>query len=65
MTAVLTVTCDRCGSTITTDRTLLCAESGPGRHRLPDGLDLCPACFDRLLTSLASGQAAESGGSIR
>jgi hypothetical protein len=59
MAAVLTVTCDRCHETITAERTRLDVACGPFRDRLPKGLDLCPTCFEALISSwLAAGQAA-------
>ena len=57
MASTSTVTCDRCGQSTSDGGTLFRADSGPGRQRLPDGLDLCPTCFDRLLGWLAAGQA--------
>jgi hypothetical protein len=62
MTAILTVTCDRCHEVIPADRTALKAESGPGRHRLPDGIDLRPACLDQLLAWLAQDDAGRAAG---
>jgi hypothetical protein len=51
------VRCDRCSAVLDRDRNALRVESGPGRHRLPEGLDLCPACLDALLFWLAAGHA--------
>jgi hypothetical protein len=61
MTAVLTVTCDRCDQVIDRDRHRLLAESGSLRQRRPEGIDLCPACFARLeawLDDRPGGRAA-------
>jgi hypothetical protein len=45
MTAVLTVTCDRCDQVIDQDRHLLLVTSGSLRQRRTEGVDLCPTCF--------------------
>jgi hypothetical protein len=59
MAAVLTLTCDRCGVELDRDRPRLDVACGPFRDRLPNGLDLCPTCFEALISSwLAAGQAA-------
>lgn len=47
MTTTLIHHCDRCGRTITADRTLLEVASGPLRDRTPR-VDLCRPCAERL-----------------
>ncbi len=64
MTAVLTVTCDRCGERIEADRTLLTVVSGPLLPRR-ETLDLCPGCADRLLSWLAGEDARQNAQEAR
>jgi hypothetical protein len=59
MSAVLTVTCDRCGERIEAGRTVLRVETGPARDRLPV-VDLCPECSDRFVGWLQRGDKATS-----
>jgi len=51
MTAVLTVTCDRCGQTVETDRHRVRVASGSLRQRRPE-IDLCLGCAAWLLDAL-------------
>ncbi len=51
MTAVLTVTCDRCRRPVETDRHLIRFDSGSARDRRPQ-IDLCRGCAGWLLATL-------------
>jgi len=51
MSAVLTVTCDRCRRPVETDRHLIRFDSGSARDRRPE-IDLCRGCAGWLLAAL-------------
>lgn len=55
MTATLTVTCDYCGETITSDRHLLRVASGSLSVRVPE-IDLCEPCFSAFLSWLGEAR---------
>ena len=50
----ITHACDRCGQTITTDRTALAVQSGPLLESGLTELDLCATCAGRLRDFLAA-----------
>lgn len=50
--------CDKCGSIILEDRTLLRVESGPLSGRWPDGIDVCRDCLGSWLVPAIRAHAA-------
>jgi hypothetical protein len=55
--------CDRCGKVITEDRSVLKVETGPLRHRWPEGADLCAECCEWLVSQIRPRPAAGATGS--
>jgi hypothetical protein len=55
VTATLTVTCDRCGTEILTDRTVFDVRCGPLRARR-ESLDLCTDCLPVFLEWLKASK---------
>jgi hypothetical protein len=64
VTAILTVTCDRCTEVVSADRTLLLVETGPMRPRR-ESIDLCPSCVEGLGVWLREPTVERSTAGVR